>query len=97
MPPELKETEETSSRPTAAALPTRKPLLLTRDQAHRLAVQRRAHKHEAAQPLPPMTGAQAMAYWKRVGALGVYSDRAVYPQDAPELARILREREEKSE
>ncbi len=60
---------------------------------------KRAHKplEYSPQNEPPMTGAQAIAYWKRTGARGVYADRRVYPQDSPELARELRRREEARE
>lgn len=34
----------------------------------------------------PMTGAEALAYWKREGVIGLFSDRP----DSPEFARELR-------
>lgn len=45
-------------------------------------------------PSLPVTGAEALAYWKREGARGVYADRHRYPEDSPELARKLRQKEE---
>ncbi len=71
--------------------------MVTAVQIRRRVRAKSARRPEPTAPLPPMTGAQALAYWKRTNALGVYSDRAVYPQDAPELARALRDREEARE
>ena len=38
----------------------------------------------------PQTGAEALAYWKREGVLGLFADRP----DAPEFARELRRQAE---
>lgn len=52
--------------------------------------------HETAQTEPepkPKTGAEVLASWEKKGVLGkVFMDR---PEDAPELARILRAEAEK--
>jgi hypothetical protein len=44
-----------------------------------------------ANPAKPMTGAEALAFWKETGAQGVFADR---PEDSPELARKLRKEAE---
>jgi hypothetical protein len=38
----------------------------------------------------PMTGAEALAYWERMGVHGVFAERP----DSPEFARQLRDEEE---
>ncbi len=42
-------------------------------------------------PAKPMSGTEALAYWERTGALGVFADR---PEDSPELARKFRKQGE---
>jgi hypothetical protein len=66
-------------------------------QIGRKLARRRIHKPEPAAPLPPMTGAQIVAYWEREGLGGVYSDPVRFPQDSPELARVLRKQAETRE
>ncbi len=38
----------------------------------------------------PMTGAEALAYWQALPGKSVYADSNRFPQDSPELARLLR-------
>ncbi len=68
--------------------------MVTAAQIRRKVKSKRIRYQETNTPTPPMTGAEAIAYWKREGVRGVFSNTERYPQDSPELARLFRKQAE---
>lgn len=68
--------------------------MVTAVQIRRRVKSRRVRKPELTAPVPPMTGAQAVAYWQALPGESVYADQVEYPGTSAEIARRLREQEE---
>ena len=64
--------------------------MVTAVQIRRRVKAKRTRKPEPTALVPPMTGAEAVAYWQALSGESVYADSNRFPQDSPELARLLR-------